>query len=67
MKNLDIILMEFSCYRIKQGGKEILRMVATDGHRLSLVDRENQKFAALKKGMIIPKKGVLEIKKDHGR
>ena len=24
----------------KQDGKEILRMVATDGHRLSLIDRE---------------------------
>ena len=51
----------------KQGGKEILRMVATDGHRLSLVDRENQKIRGIEeKGMIIPKKGVLEIKKIMG-
>ena len=51
----------------KQGGKEILRMVATDGHRLSLVDRENQKIRGIEeKGIIIPKKGVLEIKKIIG-
>jgi DNA polymerase III subunit beta len=51
----------------KQGGKEILRMVATDGHRLSLVDRENQKIHGIEeKGIIIPKKGVLEIKKIIG-
>ncbi len=51
----------------KQGGKEILRMVATDGHRLSLIDRENQKIRGIEeKGMIIPKKGVLEIKKIIG-
>lgn len=51
----------------KQGGKEILRMVATDGHRLSLIDRENQKIRGIEeKGIIIPKKGVLEIKKIIG-
>ncbi len=51
----------------KQGGKEILRMVATDGHRLSLVDREDQKIRGIEeKGMIIPKKGVLEIRKVIG-
>jgi DNA polymerase-3 subunit beta len=51
----------------KQGGKEILRMVATDGHRLSLVDRENQKIRGIEeKGIIIPKKGILEIKKIIG-
>jgi len=53
--------------QIKQGGKEILRMVATDGHRLSLLDRENQKICGIdEKGMIIPKKGVLEVKKIIG-
>jgi DNA polymerase-3 subunit beta len=51
----------------KQVEKEILRMVATDGHRLSLVDRENQKIRGIEeKGIIIPKKGVLEIKKIMG-
>jgi len=47
-------------------GKEILRMVATDGHRLSLVDRESQKIPGIEKGIIMPKKGVLEIRKIMG-
>ncbi len=51
----------------KQGGEEILRMVATDGHRLSLVDRQNQKISGIEeKGIIMPKKGVLEVKKIIG-
>src|SRR4030043_73113 len=53
--------------QIKQSGKETLRMVATDGHRLSLLDRENQKIRGIdEKGMIVPKKGVLEVKKIIG-
>jgi len=53
--------------QIKQGDKEALRMVATDGHRLSLLDRENQKINGIdEKGMIIPKKGVLEVKRIIG-
>jgi DNA polymerase-3 subunit beta len=53
--------------QIKQGGKETLRMVATDGHRLSLLDRENQKINGIdEKGMIIPKKGVMEVKRIIG-
>ncbi len=50
----------------EQGGKEVLRMVATDGHRLSLIDRESQTIRGIEKGIIIPKKGVLEIKKIMG-
>jgi len=50
----------------KQGDKDVLRMVATDGHRLSLIDRESQKIRGLEKGVIIPKKGILEIKKILG-
>jgi DNA polymerase-3 subunit beta len=51
----------------KQGGEEILRMVATDGHRLSLVDRKNKKiFGIEEKGIIMPKKGILEVKKIIG-
>ncbi len=53
--------------RSKQAGKEVLRMVATDGHRLSLIDRENQKVHGVEeKGIIVPKKGILEIKKIIG-
>jgi DNA polymerase-3 subunit beta len=50
----------------KKGEKEVLRMVATDGHRLSLIDRESQTIRGIEKGIIIPKKGVLEIKKIMG-
>lgn len=50
----------------QQGTKVVLRMVATDGHRLSLIDRENQAIHGIEKGIIIPKKGILEIKKIMG-
>jgi DNA polymerase-3 subunit beta len=50
----------------KKGEREILRMVATDGHRLSLLERESQMIRGIEKGIIIPKKGVLEIKKIMG-
>lgn len=42
-----------------------LRSVATDGYRLSLVETEltNNKIEALINGIIIPKKGVAELKK----
>lgn len=49
-----------------QGGKEKLRMVATDGHRLSLIEREGETVRGIEKGIIIPKKGILEIKKIMG-
>ena len=53
--------------RSKQTGKEALRMVATDGHRLSLVDRQNKKISGIdEKGIIMPKKGILEVKKIIG-
>jgi len=48
-------------------GKVQFRMVATDGHRLSLVDREIagkfQESAIPSNGVIIPRKGLTEIKK----
>src|SRR3989338_7327162 len=40
-----------------------LRMVATDGHRLSYVDRPIGNASLVKKGVIIPRKGVQELKK----
>lgn len=47
------------------GGKDVYRMVATDGHRLSLVDRQaDVKGAGFpSQGVIIPRKGLQEIKK----
>jgi len=50
----------------KKEGKEFLRMVATDGHRLSLIDREGPAIRGIEKGVILPKKGVMEIKKIMG-
>jgi DNA polymerase III subunit beta len=47
----------------KQENREVIRMVATDGHRLSLIDREGETIRGIEKGIILPKKGVLEIKK----
>lgn len=44
--------------------KNLMRMTATDGHRLSVA--ENEVFLnnpELKRGLIIPKKGLLEIRK----
>jgi DNA polymerase-3 subunit beta len=42
----------------------IMRMTATDGHRLSLVDQEVfMKMPELKRGVIIPKKGLAEFRK----
>jgi len=49
-----------------QEDKPMLRMVATDGHRLSLINREGQMVRGIEKGVIIPKKGILEVKKIMG-
>lgn len=48
---------------LEQIGDKTLRMVATDGHRLSYVDRELSQSIKLPKGVIIPKKAVQELRK----
>ena len=45
----------------KEGGR--VRMVATDGHRLAMVDRELPGDFKLKAGVIIPRKGLFELKR----
>jgi DNA polymerase III subunit beta len=50
----------------KQVGKDVLRMVATDGHRLALIHREGFRIRGIEKGTILPKKGVLEMRKILG-
>lgn len=50
---------------VEEEGKALLRMVATDGHRLSIAEKE---FAGavqseMSKGVIFPKKGIFELKK----
>jgi DNA polymerase III subunit beta len=51
--------------KIEVDGKKYLRMVSTDGHRLSLIDKEIDKIEELKldSGVMIPKKGMLELNK----
>ena len=50
---------------VEENGKAVLRMVATDGHRLSIVEREltGTICSELAKGSIFPKKGIFELKK----
>lgn len=57
--NLNGICADFS------GGKDgkTAIMVATDGHRLSVIKRESASELNLPKGMIIPRKGVIELAK----
>lgn len=40
-----------------------IRMVATDRHRLALMEGEGGKEIGIEKGVILPKKGVLELKR----
>jgi len=40
-----------------------VRMVATDGHRLSLVQRELKGAFNLKRGVIVPRKGLFELRR----
>lgn len=47
----------------KGEGKKLLRMVATDGHRLSIMERDAGSKCGIKNGIIVPRKGVAEIKK----
>jgi DNA polymerase-3 subunit beta len=51
--------------RIAQEGKTLLRMVATDGHRLSMVDKSVPDLDALElpSGVMVPKKGMSELNK----
>ena len=50
-------------HSIKDGEKEVLRAVATDGHRLSRLSAPVPKNANNLEGVIIPRKTVTEIKK----
>lgn len=51
--------------QMKQKGKNLLRMVATDGHRLSMMDQEveTSKEVDLDKGVILPRKGLTELRR----
>jgi len=46
-----------------EDGQSLLRMVATDGHRLCLIDRPiHEGLQPFGEGVIIPKKGLAELK-----
>jgi DNA polymerase-3 subunit beta len=51
--------------KVAKEGNVFLRMVSTDGHRLSLIDKdiENIEDMNIEKGVMIPKKGMLELNK----
>ncbi|MCG6880516.1 MAG: DNA polymerase III subunit beta [Deltaproteobacteria bacterium] len=51
--------------KLSKDGTNVLRMVATDGHRLSLIDKpfENLEALELSAGVMIPKKGMSELNK----
>jgi DNA polymerase-3 subunit beta len=51
--------------QIKSKGKVYLRMVATDGHRLSMMDQEIEglKEVHIDHGVILPRKGLFELKR----
>lgn len=48
--------------KVPKGDKAFFRVVATDGHRLSYTERETTTQWNLTKGIIIPRKGVAELK-----
>ena len=59
--NLSGIYFEY----IKKEEKNILRMVSTDGHRLTLMDKEIEPLGegVFSKGVLLPRKAVAEILK----
>lgn len=60
-KNLNGVLMEVD----PSAENIVIRMVATDGHRLSLINMETgeREWMILDKGVIIPRKGITEIRR----
>ncbi|PLX81561.1 MAG: DNA polymerase III subunit beta [Desulfuromonas sp.] len=50
---------------LSEDNRQILRLVATDGHRLAMIQRAEENLATevLKTGVILPRKGVQELKK----
>jgi DNA polymerase-3 subunit beta len=47
--------------KVTKAGKSYLRLVATDGHRLAYDERESSQWN-LPKGIIVPRKGIVELK-----
>lgn len=47
----------------EEAGSKSLRLVATDGHRLSLAEKNIDSRVKFDKGFVVPKKGVAELRK----
>ncbi|MBW2334087.1 MAG: DNA polymerase III subunit beta [Deltaproteobacteria bacterium] len=72
-KTIHSITMEDTSFKlsgvfmeiINKDKEDFLRMVATDGHRLSLIDKKVPKLQEIdiKQGVMIPKKGLTELNK----
>ncbi len=60
-KNLNGVFLETE----RSGGNLLIRMVATDGHRLAMMkmDVGEEDFLIMEKGVIIPRKGLGEIRR----
>lgn len=56
--NLNGILIEVGA----KNGKNTLKLVATDGHRLSVAEQMIEKKLPLTEGVLFPRKGVSELK-----
>ncbi len=48
---------------LERQGDKVLRLVSTDGHRLSRIDREMDVELPLEHAVIIPRKGLVELRK----
>lgn len=50
---------------LEDSGRQLLRLVATDGHRLAMIQRpqNGNPVAELSRGVIFPRKGIHELKK----
>lgn len=49
--------------RVQRDGRTLLRMVSTDGHRLSMIDKEIDDIERIQmdEGVMVPKKGMVEL------
>ncbi len=61
--SVDELRRNLSGIYFENAGDSKLRLVATDGHRLSLVEKVIEGGVVLDGGLVVPKKGVGEIKK----
>lgn len=61
--SLDDLRRNLSGIFFEKDGERILKLAATDGHRLSLVEADIENEIKLEKNIVVPKKGVSELKK----